>query len=247
MKIVQISDCHLFADKQKNGYKDINPYQSLRNILGQVSVEQIALLLVTGDLSGDASALSYQHFKQLLVEANLDCKLLILPGNHDSIEHLKATFPEENLWFRSPISLDDTNWQLHLLNSQFEGALGNVSRKDLELLEQALQQAPDKSHLIAVHHHPINCNGWMDKHEWLNRQDFTQLVELYPNVKVVVYGHIHSDIETQQNGVLYLACPSTCWQWANTESFGLSDEKPGYRVIELQEGGQFNHEINRIN
>ncbi|WP_133467986.1 metallophosphoesterase [Paraglaciecola marina] len=247
MNIIQISDCHLFADKEKVGYNHINPYQSLQTILLEISAYKIDMLLVTGDLSGDASEASYQHFEQLFAASNLECELRILPGNHDSIQHLLIVFSEGMLWLNSPLEFCNIHWKVHLLNTQFQGTLGNISKKELDELQQQLQNDADTYHVIAVHHHPIDCNGWMDKHEWVNRQDFTQLVESFPNVKLVVYGHIHSDIETLQNGVLYLACPSTCWQWANTESFGVSDLKPGFRVIELDDNAQFNHVIKRIN
>ncbi|MEP0354177.1 MAG: metallophosphoesterase [Paraglaciecola sp.] len=247
MKIVQISDCHLFADTEKVGYNHINPYQSLQKVLEDVCAYKPELLLVTGDLSGDGSIKSYQHFKTLFIESNLDCDLQVLPGNHDSLEYLLATFSKKSLWVNSPHLDCHDNWQIHSLNTQFKGALGKVSVNDLIALQKQLQANINKYHCIAVHHHPVDCNGWMDKHEWVNRQDFTQLVESFSNVKIVVYGHIHSDIETLQNGVLYLASPSTCWQWANTESFGVSDLKPGFRVIELNDNAQFSHVIKRIN
>ncbi len=236
----------MFADKQRTGYGDINPYKSLQKVLEDVSAYNPELLLVTGDLSSDGTVDSYQHFKALLAESKVSCDFKVLPGNHDSIDGLLAAFSEENLWSNSSaLDLLDT-WKIHLLNSKFKGTLGEVSIQDLEALRQCLLLNKTKHHFIAVHHHPITCTGWMDKHEWVNREAFTQLVESFPQVKVVIYGHIHTEIETNQNGVLYLACPSTCWQWAITKSFGLTEAMPGFRVMDLHENGEISHQVKHL-
>lgn len=228
------------------GYGDINPYLNLQKVLEEVSTYDPELLLVTGDLSSDGTVESYLHFNALLAESSLECDFKVLPGNHDSIESLLATFSQQHLWLNSPTLDIHDNWKIHLLNSKFKGTLGEVSTKELDALRQSLVLSKAKSHLIAVHHHPIPCAGWMNKHEWVNRQEFTQLVESFPQVKAVIYGHIHTDVETNQNGVMYLACPATCWQWANTESFGMTEAMPGFRVMNLHENGEFSHQVKRL-
>ncbi|MCF2949077.1 metallophosphoesterase [Paraglaciecola aquimarina] len=246
MRLVQITDCHLFADVNKLGYKQINPYQTLKIILKEVSGYKPDLLLVTGDVSGDGSIGSYQHFKQLISNANLRCGITILPGNHDSPELLKSEFPQNVLWGNSPLISDEKEWQIHLLNSHYKSTFGQVSVQDLLVLSEQLDRNPEKAHLIAVHHHPLDCGGWMDKHPWLNRHEFVELINQHSAVKAVVYGHIHSDIESTKNGIQYMACPSTCWQWQNSELFAVSELRPGFRVINLLENGQISTSVKRI-
>ncbi|MGJ8678788.1 metallophosphoesterase family protein [Paraglaciecola sp.] len=246
MQLVQISDCHLFADINKVGYQQINPYQSLKRILSQISHHTVDLLLVTGDVSGDGSAESYQHFKRLITEMNLSCDISIIPGNHDTPHALKSEFPEHCLWNRSPLEVDQHEWQIHLINTHHQGTLGQVSAEDLARLDNQLRQYPDKYHLIATHHHPIECNSWMDKHAWLNRSEFMDLVTKHKGVKAVIYGHIHSDNANKQNGIHFMACPSTCWQWENSKSFAVSHLMPGFRVINLLENGQISTSVNRL-
>lgn len=246
MQIIQISDCHLFADTQKVGYQNINPYLSLQCILKEVSSYQPDLLLVTGDVSGDGSLKSYQHFKTLLAQSELTCEVSILPGNHDHPDKLQTEFAATQLWNHSPLDTCDAKWQIHLVNTHHQGTLGSISGHDLAALSNKLEQHPHKYHLIATHHHPVDCGGWMDKHEWVNRREFIELIECYPAVKGVVYGHIHSDIDTTINNIRYLACPSTCWQWDATESFSVSELMPGYRVINLLENGQISTSVNRL-
>ena len=102
MKIVQISDCHLFADRDKIGYNNINPRLSLKHILTEVHLQQPDVLLITGDISADGSGQSYQHFYNLLREAKIDCRVGIIPGNHDNQTQLLANLPAQYLWLNNP-------------------------------------------------------------------------------------------------------------------------------------------------
>lgn len=246
MKVIQISDCHLFADSSQAGYNNINPFRSLKLILNEVKVQRPEVLLVTGDISGDGTEQSYQHFSQLVHEVNIDCPIGVIPGNHDNPEHLTANVPEEYLWLHHPQLVLPNQWHLHLLDTQYQNTLGQISAYSLRSLEDYLRLHSQDYHLLAAHHHPIPCGGWMDNHPWTNRQEFNAVVARHPSIKAVIYGHIHTAIEQQKNQCVYMACPSTCWQFANQASFATTDLKPGYRVINLLKNGQITTSIHRL-
>lgn len=246
MKIVQISDCHLFADSNKVGYNNINPFQSLEQILAECKAQRPDVLLITGDISGDGSGHSYQHFSHLVQAAQIDCRIGIIPGNHDNQKQLAANVVEEYLWLHNPILVLPNQWHIHLLDTQYHQTIGQISENHLASLADYVQQNSDEYHLLAAHHHPIPCGGWMDKHEWTNRQEFNAVVAKYQSIKGVIYGHIHMAIDQQVNQSLYMACPSTCWQFANQESFATTDIMPGFRVINLLENGQITTSIHRL-
>ena len=246
MKIIQISDCHLFADTHKVGYHNINPFRSLEQILAEIKVHQPDGLLVTGDISGDGSGQSYQHFSNLVHEAKIDCQVAIIPGNHDSQDQLTANIPEEYLWLNNPQLILRNQWHIHLLDTQYQDTIGRISEDSLTSLTEYLNLHSNDYHLLAAHHHPIPCGGWMDKHEWTNRHIFNDVVAQYQSVKGVVYGHIHMAIEQQKDQCLYMACPSTCWQFANEACFATTDLMPGYRVINLLGNGQITTSIHRL-
>lgn len=246
MKIVQISDCHLFADIQKRGYHNINPFLSLQGILAEVKDYRPDVLLVTGDISGDGSGQSYQHFSALLHEAKLDCRVGVIPGNHDNQQLLRANVFEDYLWLNHPQLVLPNHWHIHLLDTQYQQTIGHLSEDYFSSLTEYLNLHPKDYHLLAAHHHPIPCGGWMDKHEWTNRQKFNDLVAQYQSIKGVIYGHIHMSIEQHKDQCLYLACPSTCWQFANQASFATADLMPGFRVINLLNNGQITTSIHRL-
>ncbi len=246
MNIIQISDCHLFSDTQKIGYNDINPYESLQHVLAKVRSHRPDVLLVTGDVSGDGSGQSYRHFSKLLEQAQIDCRIGIIPGNHDNQAQLTAHVVDEHLWLNNPQLALPNKWHIHLLDTQYQHAIGQISATSLTSLTEYLTLHCNDYHILAVHHHPIPCDGWMDKHEWTNRQEFNAVVAATPFVKGVVYGHIHTAIEQQKGQCLYMACPSTCWQFATESSFATSDLMPGYRVINLLDNGQIITSIHRL-
>ena len=246
MNIIQVTDCHLFSEIQKNGYNNINPYQSLQHILAEVTLRQPDVLLVTGDISGDGSGQSYQHFSKLLYETGINCRIGIIPGNHDNQAQMKSHIDSDYLWINKHRLILPNRWHIHLLDTQYQYAMGQISESNLASLTEYLSLHCNDYHLLAAHHHPIPCDGWMDKHEWTNRQEFNAVVAANPSIKGVVYGHIHMAIEQQKDQCLYMACPSTCWQFATESSFATSDLLPGYRVLKLLDNGQIVTSIHRL-
>ena len=145
----------------------------------------------------------------------------------------------------TPLSF--TKWQLHLLNSKFaDGTKGRVNDSTLQQLQHDIVAKPDVSHLIAVHHHPVDCNGWMDAHEWVNRSDFMAVVAANPQVKGVIHGHIHHASEQIVGNCCFMSTPATCWQFANQATFAVSEEAPGFRLLELEENGTLHSQVIRI-
>jgi Icc protein len=250
MKIIQISDCHLYGDTRKTGYRDINPYHTLSKVLSKAAELQPDLVIASGDISSDQTLQSYQHFSHLWQASTLACDLIVMPGNHDEQEVMQRHFAPHHLSLGGVIASRD-GWQIHSLNSKFvqggaKETRGQVSQADLLILRAAISEAPELKHIVVVHHHPLDCGGWMDSHEWLNRQDFVDLVAALPQIKAVIYGHIHHASEQQRGQCLFMSCPSTCWQWATVETFAPSQESAGLRLIELHENGHLSSQIIRI-
>ena len=65
------------------------------------------------------------------------------------------------------------------------------------------------------------------------------VLDRFPQVRAVLWGHVHQEIDRQRNGVRLLASPSTCIQFAaRSEDFQVSEEQPGYRWLRLHADGQ---------
>jgi Icc protein len=240
IKIVQLSDCHLFADKERLGYCDIQPYSTLSQTLWEIRNECPDLIINSGDVSGDFSEQSYRHYSSLWQNTAINARVFSVAGNHDQIAFWEACFDQKHGY--SSHSLLNGTWRLHLLASNFEGNIGTVTKKSLQLFAETIHNNPHASHLAVLHHPLSDSNVWMDKHYLSNANSVIECLQT-PTVKAVFHGHVHTDRCVMINETPVYACPSTCWQWGNTREFSTASLLPGYRVIDLNEDGSFSTQV----
>ena len=81
MKIIQITDFHLYKDPKQRLYGLVNTNDTLLDVLAVVKKEKPDLVIASGDLSDDGSKESYQRLQVYLSELN--CDVYTIYGNHD--------------------------------------------------------------------------------------------------------------------------------------------------------------------
>lgn len=239
--IAQISDCHLPADPQQ-GYRGINPYLNLEALLDEVKSRQPDLVLASGDLSEDGTEGSYRLIQDLL--DSLGVPVLALPGNHDDPVLLANTYPGSPT--DSVQMTKHRKWQIIRLNSCISGnPCGRLSQKTLTELESILTQNPDQPSLIALHHQPVMVESpWIDKYRLLKPEPFIDLVDQYPDIRAVVWGHIHQVFESDRNGIAMLGSPSSAINGiSGAEKFTPDNLGPACRWLELQADGSLKSHI----
>lgn len=245
LRLVQISDTHLHGSAAGQ-LLGIKTQESLQLVLEKVGQEQgqIDAILVTGDLSQDDSVASYQYLQQAL--ASFACPAFWLNGNHDNVavmQQVAANTPALQQVVRS------THWQVILLNSQVEGAVfGYLDAMQLQLLDQALQQRPDLHTLVCLHHHPVPMgSAWIDNIGLQNADALTAVIASYPQVRAVLWGHVHQESDRTVDGVRYLSSPSTCVQFLpGSTDFALDQQAPGYRWLNLHADGSIDTGVSRV-
>ncbi|MFM7424507.1 MAG: 3',5'-cyclic-AMP phosphodiesterase [Elainella sp.] len=246
-QVVQISDTHLFADANRE-LLGLRTVESLGAVLAAIKdlSPQPDLILLTGDLSQDETVRSYERLRDLMTP--LGIPTYWLPGNHDQqipmLELLlhSATISGEKVF-------QHRGWNFVLLNSAQPGRVeGHLPAAALQNLEQTLQQLPDQPTLIALHHPPCPIGSdWMDQIRLQDSEDFCGLVDRYPQVKLVLFGHIHQAFATQRQGVHYWGCPSTCVQFKPQQpGFAIDQQQPGYRLITLHADGTAETVVQRV-
>ena len=150
--LVQLSDSHLFADAD-GSLLGLKTAQSLQQVIALVRAEQpsIDVLLATGDLAQDGSVAAYQQFRQ--ATQPLAAVARWLPGNHDNVQHMAAAAVQSRLM--EP-RVDIGNWRITLLHSNVANkSHGYLEDNQLQLLAQSLSEAPDRHHVVCLHHHPV--------------------------------------------------------------------------------------------
>ncbi|WP_299408259.1 3',5'-cyclic-AMP phosphodiesterase [Acaryochloris sp. IP29b_bin.148] len=244
--IAQLSDLHLFAtsDRELLGLNTFSSLEVVLQALKRLPIKPDQLLL-TGDLTQDESDVAYQQVQALI--APLRIPTYWLPGNHDHLPTMQATFTDPI--FQSHKSYRMGAWQFLLLDSSVPGKVyGALSAESLSWLHQQLEQCHPHPTLIALHHPPFSIKSdWLDKIGLQNSADLFAILDTHPHVKLVVFGHIHQQFEHQRHNVHYLSTPSTCIQFApHSKTFALDQAQPGFRLFHLQADGTFATEIKRV-
>ena len=87
----------------------------------------------------------------------------------------------------------------------------------------------------------------MDKINLRNYDEFLAVCDRYPQIKLVIFGHIHQEFDTRRGNVRYLGSPSTCVQFQpQSKEFAIDKQaQPGFRLINLFADGTYNTEIIR--
>jgi Icc protein len=145
--------------------------------------------------------------------------------------------------------IDIGNWRVTLLNSAVPGSVpGYLADDQLQLLAQALSEAPDKHHLICLHHHPVSIDcQWMEPIGLRNPHALFEVLERFPQARALLWGHIHQEIDRDYKGLRLLASPSTCIQFKPLSAdFALDTVAPGYRWLRLMPDGQIETGVSRL-
>lgn len=243
--VVQLSDSHLFAEE--NGkLLGMDTCDSLQRVIERVQEEQphIDLMLASGDLSQDGSLASYERFRQLTTSVAQRSRWF--PGNHDEVPAMRQACSGSDLL--EPV-LDIGNWRITLLDSSIPGAVpGYLDDQQLALLENALSEAPQRHHLVCFHHHPVSIGcAWMEPIGIRNPNALFAVINRFPQVKAVLWGHVHQEFDQLRNNVRLLASPSTCVQFApGSEEFQVDTTAPGYRWLRLHDDGRLETGISRV-
>jgi Icc protein len=243
--LVQLSDSHLFANADGT-LLGMRTRESLHKVIELVMAEhsQVDLVIASGDVSQDGSVESYEAFRQLSGEINSLKRWF--PGNHDESQEMQQAAQQSDLL--DPV-IDLGNWRVTLLDSSVPGSVpGYLSDQQLQLLAQSLSEAPDRHHLVCLHHNPvpIGC-AWMDPIGLRNPDALFALLDRFPQVRAVLWGHVHQEYDQMRGEVRLLASPSTCIQFARGSiDFKVDTTAPGYRWLRLHDDGRLETGVSRV-
>ncbi|VVC76953.1 3',5'-cyclic adenosine monophosphate phosphodiesterase CpdA [Aquicella siphonis] len=237
LRIIQISDTHLFSDKDK-ALLGVQPHKSLEGVLEQLKqdTEKFDFIIHSGDLSQDYSEPAYVRVAEMLGVFNVP--IYCVPGNHDDPKVMAQVYP------RGLISNDrhivTKNWQFILLDSHKPGAVeGFLAHEQLNYLQHCLHTYPEHHAIVLFHHQPIPVGSrWLDNLGLTNADELWNIISRFPKLKNVLFGHVHQEFDKEVNGIHCYSTPSTCFQFMrNQDHFGLENLPPGYRWINLYDDG----------
>tara|TARA_R110001606_G_scaffold1937_16_gene7902 strand:- start:20392 stop:21204 length:813 start_codon:yes stop_codon:yes gene_type:complete len=247
LRVVQLSDFHLFADTQGK-LLGLNTQASLETVLERVRVEQpdMDLIIATGDLSQDGSLDSYHRLITLL--DGFRVPVYWLEGNHDKPAPMIHALRQQKHRV-SPCVAELGAWTLIMLDSTIPGDVpGELFEDDYRFLEQALADARGEHVMVALHHHPVAMGSrWLDTQLVGSAERFFQVIDAHRKVRAVAWGHVHQEFHGERNGVRLFSVPSTCVQFKpGSDDFAVDDANPGYRWFDLHNDGRIDSAVSRV-
>lgn len=243
MLLAQISDSHLIADELGELY-GVPTSRTFRRVIDHVAglLQRPDLILLSGDLSDDGSEATYRRIHAWLSETGIPYTWI--PGNHDTLETMTRILP-----LAAGGDLAD-GWRLVLVNSKIPDDQrhdGEVSQDELSRLDQKLS-ASQRPTVVAVHHHPISVRSkWIDEgYPLRNRRAFREVLQKHRQVTLVLFGHVHQEVDRTEGGIRYLGVPATSQQFVPCRETLVSDDiPPGYRLIWLESDGAIETRVMR--
>jgi 3',5'-cyclic-AMP phosphodiesterase len=241
VRLLQFSDPHLLADPLAT-LRGVPTLASMQRVLAHAGTRRLNIdaLVCTGDIVNDDPA-GYAHFARELTAFGKP--VYCVPGNHDDPVRLRAALARPPFQVGGYVDLD--GWRIVLVDSCTPGSAGGrVSVDELEALDTALRGAPHYA-MVFVHHHPVSmASRWLDAVGIANADEFFQVLDAYPQLRAISWGHVHQCFDTRRRGVRLLATPSTCGQFLpQANEFCVDARPPAYRRLTLQSDGTLDTEV----
>jgi 3',5'-cyclic AMP phosphodiesterase CpdA len=252
MLIAQITDTHI-KRPGRLAYRHVDTAAMLRSCVEAVRRldPQPDLVVMTGDLVDLGHPEEYAWLQTLL--APLGLPLLVIPGNHDEREALRAAFagagylPQEG--FLDFVIEDRFPLRIIGLDTLVPGqGGGELCAERLAWLEQALSREPARPTLILMHHPPFLTGiGHMDAIGLRGREDFERIAARHPQIEAILCGHLHRNIQTLVGGRRAVTAPSPAHQVTlDLRPDGpsrFSMEPPGYLLHSWDSGRLVSHSV----
>lgn len=246
LRVLQITDLHLFGDG-RGRLVGVDTERSFAGVMEQVLTDcwPVDVILVTGDIVHDGSDCGYRRFKAAMED--LAVRTLVVPGNHDDPAAMRRVFADGRVtWSRNALL---GPWQFVMLDSVLPGnAGGRLDEGELAALERTLAAHPHVHAMICLHHHPVPMESrWIDRIGVENGEALLEVIDRHPQVRAVVWGHVHQSYDKARGRVRLLGTPSTCIQFQpGSEEFALDGQPPGFRWLQLHVDGRIDTAVLRL-
>ncbi len=242
VRLLQFSDTHLSGDPDAT-LRGVACLPALRRTLqeAQRRYSRHDAVLLTGDLVQDDPD-GYRWIKETFRSSSKP--VLCLPGNHDIPAHMHASLKGE------PFQICGTRqferWIVVMLDSWLQNqAMGEIGAEQLAILQATLRTHRNLHALVCLHHQPIAMGSrWLDEVGLKDAEGFMRIIRSSPNVRGVLWGHVHQSLDAFIHGIRFMATPSTCAQFLpGSDGFAIDTRPPGYRTIELMPDGSIVSEV----
>lgn len=249
--LVQLSDPHIVAEGELL-MPEVDTAAALAHAVDRIVhlSTPATKVLVSGDLVNSGRVEQYEHLRRLLDP--LGDRVVLLPGNHDDRDALRAVFPDHpelgsGSTCDAVVDLGDVD--LVLLDTLVVGEPGgSLTAEQLAWLVERLDENADRPRLIAMHHPPFLTGiAHMDTMglDPRSRDDLEEIVAARRGILGVVAGHLHRCIVTSWAGTVAMTGPGSAHSIAlDLRERGVpawTDEAPGMLLHRFRDGRLVSH------
>jgi Icc protein len=247
MLIAQVTDSHVEAP----GVIAHGRYDA-RALLGR-ALKQIAamtpkvdFILHTGDITHHGDVAVNRDVRAMLEATGLP--YAVTQGNHDETEPLRQAYADTPWMPKSGFLhfvIDQYQPRIICLDTKIQGEVpGTLCEERLAWLEAQLKAGGTRPTMIAMHHPAFRIGRpFSDKRPFRNADKFAALLARFPNVSLVIAGHVHCTLQARIGNAVAIAAPSTAYQFLmdrrEDASLSLVDEPPGFYVHDWSEAHGF--------
>lgn len=220
-RLLHLSDLHVVAPGARaSGVLDTGALlaQAVEALLARAAaLGPLDAVLITGDISDDASPESYALARAELARFGLP--LLVIPGNHDGRAALHAAFGDA----AGPGADGPLDWAVDIAGARIIGldtlvegqGGGRLQPESLAFLARslpgALPRAPDQACVVALHHPPLRTGiAFMDAIGLENAQALEAVLAASAGPVLVVAGHVHGVYLGRLGPHPVITAPSLC-------------------------------------
>ena len=239
--VYQLTDTHLFDPAVGGAFNSIDTNASFCSVLGGAACSgKPDLVVVSGDLSHDRSAGSYEFLSERInavFGATVPC--LVQAGNHDEAEQMALFFPHRTCsmarWFR----LD--NWLIYLLDSNGSTKhhwIGHISDQSLEELSAAAAMDGVEHLLVFMHHNAVAVPHRNVECSINNADALFKRINEIGIIRCISSGHVHQSFHVMVSGILYTSASPTGFQ-SHDSNGEKSYQRAGFKRFGLRHCGLF--------
>ena len=254
MLICQISDTHIKANRRPV-YTRVDTATALERCVSEILRlrQRPDIVLFTGDIGDFGTPDEYALVRELL--APIQMPIYLIPGNHDSREQMRASFPDHAYMQQCgsfiQYAIEDYPVRLIALDTAIpKKSAGELCDERLDWLEATLEQARNRPTIVMMHHAPFATGlSYMDGIGLMKGTErFGQIINKNPQVERIVCGHLHRTIIRRFCGTVASTCTSPAHQSMLDLEPGAAPmfmmEPPGFQLhVWTEEMGLVTHTV----
>lgn len=244
---VHISDTHIgpAADYQRHGRSPLPYARRIVQVINDLP-QPPDFVIHTGDVVTNPTPEAYTLAAETF--ADLRAPIYYVTGNHDTARDLHRHMPMGPKQLLSQdagvlsYAFEVKGYRFVVIDARGPDEIdphGLLSPQQLDLVRQeATPEGPPLTVFMHFPIHPLN-SIWMDAYALVinGRSLHEALLPARDRLRGVFYGHIHQNMQTMRDGILYVAVASTFAQftaWPNDVTTGFDvDHPPAFNFVTL--------------